>query len=484
MATVWPTSAERRVDARWTVPIAISAIAAGGMLAIHPWLATGVVIGAALMALLLIRPLLVLAVLLALGPIDLSFLTGGLKGLFLSYGGFDMNGIRLIGVVAGFSVLFVLERDMARHAFAWYSRWYLVFLLFALATLSYSMDLLNGLKFLLKLAYPLIVFLAVLTFARTSRQVSWLGDVVLVAAAVIALLINPIYVMAGGYIVDSSGYIRVLGVGAHQNPFSFYLISMILLAYSRYAVRGQGRYLALCGVLAIWVTLTISRSALVGVVFGFAAAAIYNAIVTRNYRAVAISGVVGLAVALPLLPFVLQRTFGYIPSPGELFNLAREPWALYDAISWQGREIIWPIVFQAFQQSPFIGLGIGSQTAVVAAAIPPEWGAIVHNEYLRLLTDVGLAGGALYAFAVGMWFLAVGRAGRSPSPLVREYAPAAIGVLVVWTMVAITENAFDYYSPFTQFAGFLCGAAVAAARAHEAEAGEAAATADAEGAAA
>jgi O-antigen ligase len=469
MAAPWSIPLERRYDWKWAVPIGLTAIAAGGMLTLNPWLATGAVIGAVLVALLLMRPLLMLAVLLALGPVDLSFLTGGFKGLFLSFGGFDMNGIRLLGVVAGFGLLLVLERDMTRHALAWYGRWYVLFLIFALGTLAYSLDPLNGLRFLLKLAYPLVVFVAVLSFARTSRQVAWLGDVVLVGAAAIALLINPIYVMSGGYIIDAAGYIRVWGVGAHQNPFSFYLVAMILLAYARFSVRGQARYLGLCAVLGVWLALTLSRSALVGIIGGFAAAALYNALITRNYRAVAAAAVAGVAVAAPLLPFVLQRTFGYIPGPLELISLVREPWALYGAISWQGREIIWPIVFQAYLQSPIIGLGIGSQMAVVAEAIPEHWGAIVHNEYIRLLTDVGLVGGLLYAFAIALWVVAVSRTGSSTSPLVREYAPAAIGVLAAWALVAITENAFDYYSPFTQFAGFLCGAAIAAARAHERE---------------
>jgi O-antigen ligase len=106
---------------------------------------------------------------------------------------------------------------------------------------------------------------------------------------------------------------------------------------------------------------------------------------------------------------------------------------------------------------------------VVVAAIPAEWGTIVHNEYLRLITDLGLLGGVWYAAAIGAWFVGVARAGRSADPLVREYAPTAVGALVVWGVVAFTDNAFDYYAPFTQFVAFFCAATFAAAALERAE---------------
>jgi hypothetical protein len=211
--------------------------------------------------------------------------------------------------------------------------------------MSYSMAPLDGARFFFKLAYPFVVFIAVLSFAKSRQSLARLGDVVLGAAALIALLINPIYVLAGGYILDSSGYIRTWGVGAHQNPFAFYLVLMIIFAYQRFTVRGDVRYLALCVVFAFWVVLTVTRIALLGAVAGLGAAALYTGVVNRNYRAIVGAVAVAAIVVVPLLPFVLQRTFGYIPTPAELFALARDPVHLYHTISWQGREIIWPIVF-------------------------------------------------------------------------------------------------------------------------------------------
>ena len=35
--------------------------------------------------------------------------------------------------------------------------------------------------------------------------------------------------------------------------------------------------------------------------------------------------------------------------------------------------------------------------------------------------------------------------------------------MIAWGIISITDNALDYYAPFTQFAGFLCAGAIVAA---------------------
>ncbi|MDP2958481.1 MAG: hypothetical protein Q8N53_18795 [Longimicrobiales bacterium] len=36
--------------------------------------------------------------------------------------------------------------------------------------------------------------------------------------------------------------------------------------------------------------------------------------------------------------------------------------------------------------------------------------------------------------------------------------------MLAWGVISLTDNAFDYYAPFTQFAGFLVAGVVVAAR--------------------
>jgi hypothetical protein len=48
---------------------------------------------------------------------------------------------------------------------------------------------------------------------------------------------------------------------------------------------------------------------------------------------------------------------------------------------------------------------------------------------------------------------------------VREHALPALAATLAWGIIAATDNAFDYYGPFTQFVAFLTGGALVAARA-------------------
>jgi O-antigen ligase len=457
----WAGSAASRATA---VAVLVLGTALGMALPLFPWLSTGAVVGVVVLVLLFFHPLVVVGANLAMGPLDLSFLTGGYKGLFEALGGFDMNGIRLVALVCGLGLMIMTSPTLGREMLSKHGRIYTLFLVYAAITLAFSWDPLNGVRFLFKLALPLLIFVAVLGFARSTRDLVRMGDWILIGAAVLALIITPIYALTGGYEYDFAGHLRFRGPGhAHQNPFAFYMVLMILAAYARFSVRGQARWLALCAVFGVWLVLTVTRIALLGALAGLAGASLFVLIADRNYRAVAVSAGIALAVTIPLLPAVLSRTFGYVPTPVELWQLVQNPVEMYHSMYWLGREMIWPIVFGAFLQSPIFGLGLGSQTAVVSVYIPAGGGQIVHNEYLRLALDTGIVGVGLYAAAILAWMAGVLRAGRVHHPAVREFAIPAVGGIFCWAVVAITDNAFDYYSAFTQFIGFFCAAAIAAA---------------------
>jgi O-antigen ligase len=461
LASPW---AGRRLSVATAGVVLVLGAVLGLLLPFQPWLTAGAVVGGALLVLLFFHPLLVVGLNLAAGPLDLSFLTGGYKGLFEALGGFDMNGIRLVVLVSGLGLMALTTPSLGREALSRYGRIYALFLLYAAISLLYSWDPLNGLRFLFKLALPLLVFMAVMTFARSREDLVRLGDWILAGAAILALLITPLYALGGGYDYDFLGHLRFRGPGhAHQNPFAFYMVLMILFSFARFSVRGQARYLALCGVFAVWVVLTVTRIALLGALAGLAGAALFMLLAERNVRAVMWSAAIAAAVTLPLLPAVLSRTFGFVPTPVELWHMVQNPVEMYHSMHWLGREMIWPIVFGIFMQSPIFGMGIGSQAAVAALYIPVEGGQIVHNEYLRLAMDAGVVGAGLYAAAVLAWGAGVLRAGRVRDPVVREFAIPAVGGLFVWAVVAFTDNAFDYYSAFTQFMGFFCAAAILSA---------------------
>jgi hypothetical protein len=443
---------------------ALTAIAAG--LAWQPFLAAGAVIGSVLVWVTFTWPLAVVGVMLALGPLDLSFVTGGFKELFPELGGLDMNGIRLVAVSGGLMLVVLTDRgvlETLRLPRAWC---YALFLTFATATLAWSPDRLEGLRLLFKLTYPLLVFLVVAAPSRTSSDVDRLANGILIGGAAL-LLLNPAFVAAGGFTRDYDGSLRVGGAGIHQNPFSFYLLILVLLSAARFAVRAQARYLALAALAVGWMSLTLTRITMGAALVGLAGMSLYGALINRNYRAAATGLGLAALIGAALLPVVLQRSFGYVPGAGDLLGLTRDPTALFYAVNWQGREVIWPVLAQAWSTSPWVGHGMGA-SAVVLRTTFPGLTMVPHNEYLRLGVDAGWIGVGLFFVAMMAWLRVVLQAGRSGAPGVREHALPALAATLAWGIIAATDNAFDYYGPFTQFIGFFTAAALVTARAADA----------------
>lgn len=462
----WPAAGGIRVAAGLAALAVLSA-----MLAWQPFLAAGAALGGLLAWITYTWPLLVVGVMLALGPLDLSFVTGGFKALFPELGGLDMNGIRLVAVSAGLGLAVLTDRAALRTLATAPALCYAVFLAFAGVTLAWSPDALEGLRLFLKLTYPLLVFLIVSAPGRTTGEMRRLADWILIGATVL-LMLNPAFVLAGGFERDSQGMLRVAGAGIHQNPFSFYLLVVVLLCAARFAVRTQARYLALAALAVGWMALTLTRITMGAALLGLVGMSLYGALINRNYRGATVGIVLATAIGVALAPIVLMRSFGYMPSLGALLDLARDPIGLFNAVNWQGRQLIWPVLAQAWSTSPWVGHGMGGSAAVLETSLPGLT-IVPHNEYLRLGVDAGWIGVALFCGAMVAWLRTVLEAGRSGAPDVREHALPALAGILAWAIISATDNAFDYYGPFTQFIGFFTAAALVSARVvHDAPADE------------
>jgi hypothetical protein len=424
------------------------------------WLVTGAVLGAAVLAVALTAPLVLVAVMLMIGPVDLSFVTGGFKSLFPGLGGLDMNGIRLLGATTGLVAYIMFEPRARRATMGPLGRMWIAFLVFAATTLAFSIDQLEGLRLLLKLAYPFLTFLIVIGLSDSREQVFKLMKYTLIAAVVLTVVINPILAWNGGYRVDLQGFVRVGGLGKGDNPFAFYCTAMLMIAFSRFMLRMQLRYLLLAVVMVVWIALTVTRIAALASVLGLFTIGLLAALGSGNRKAL-VGSVVGAAVVgLVLAPNVLERSLGFVPTFSNMVDLVRHPMSLYQSINWQGRELLWAILWGSFLAAPLAGRGLGSSTAVIRETFPDQSVSVAHNEYMRLATDTGIVGVTLFGLAVASWFLPAIRLCKHGDRYVREFAMPTVAIIVVWAVISITDNSFDTYTDFTQYIGFLLAGAV------------------------
>jgi hypothetical protein len=435
------------------------ALVLGFGFSMSPWVTVGAAMGAVLFFAAIRWPLAMVGVFLTLGPVDLAVLTGGFKGLAPELGGLDMNGIRLVAVSAGLGAVVLLDQKLRHLLVSPHARWYLLFLAWGALSIPLSVDPMEGARLLFKLTWPFLIFLIVAHPDRTPGERDRLGDWVLIGAAVI-MLVNPFFVWAGAYHVDFHGRFRVLGPGVYANPFSFYLLFVAILALTRFAFRAQLRYLFLATGALVWVGLTQTRITFLAGLVALAAAGLYAGFVQKNRRMTGLVGGAVVVLGLIFVPIALQRTFGYVPGPADLWTLMRDPILFYGTIDLAGRELYWGLLYTAWSSSPWLGLGLGSSSGIIHQFIPPELGAVAHSEYFRLGTDLGFLGLGLVALITWAW--------ARPAWAGGEWAFPALAGLLVWVIISLTDNALDYYASFTQFVGFAVAVALTAGRGEDA----------------
>lgn len=443
--------------------VALGAVALGVVVAAWPFTSLGALTGLLLIAAVVAYPLALVGIMLLIGPADLSFLTGGDRNLLRDMGGLDMNGIRLLGVAGGLGIVALAWPHCRRVLFGRYALLYVVFLVFAaLRTLAVSPDQLEGLRLLVKLAYPLLFMVVIAGSVRTQRHLDRLGDLLLVGAALIIFVVNPLLFLEGGGVVqDMFAGARARGVGVHPATFSLYLALIIVFTLGRLLSRRQLRYAVLLAGCAGWLMLTQTRTGMGAVMLAIGAMAVLSLIFQRNVRALAGALGVGLVLAVLVAPIVLERTFpSGMPTIGELLALRHEPLRIAEYVHMSGRELLWPVVYDAFTRSPLFGNGLGASTVVMLSNFAPEEGGIVHNEYLRLLCDTGLVGMGLFAAATTTWLVGGLRAAARRTHAAQEWALPAVGALVVWAVGSIFDNGLDYYSAVGQIVGTLAGGAL------------------------
>jgi len=115
-----------------------------------------------------------------------------------------------------------------------------------------------------------------------------------------------------------------------------------------------------------------------------------------------------------------------------IFNLLlREPANL------SGRDAIWPVFLQAWEDSPWLGWGVGAAKSLVALDSPVArllGTNAAHNEYLRIGVEGGYLGLGLLVLALALWARAHLRATRGADRVV------LLLVLIGFAVHSYTDN--------------------------------------------
>lgn len=259
-----------------------------------------------------------------------------------------------------------------------------LFIFIAFASVFVSSAKLAGVADWLRVASTFVLYLVVIQVFRSKRSINRLVNAILVSS-IIPLAVGAYQYMNNAMnleVTASGDFERVFGTFAHPNSFAFYLVLVLIIAIPLFIENTVPAKKILLGLLiascSTMLVLTFTRGAWIGMVVALTVMA------TIRYKKMFYWLPVFLIAMVLLFPQIANRFQDVAPGGQVAGSLA---WRLnfWD----QG-------FFNIIKQKPLLGYGIGS--------FPFFKDADAHNDYLRLVVEVGIAGLLLYIitlYAIG-----------------------------------------------------------------------------------
>ena len=320
-------------------------------------------------------------------------------------------GISLIVIVCGIFYILAHRVDVWKVPVA---KYFLIFLAVCFFSLFVSVDVFSGLMECLRFLSTFILYVLIWSLVDDEKKLRLFVKILIFSSLVpIAVGLFQIVFGSGQYI---TGYIRIFGTFTHPNPFAFYLVIVLALILNLYFVVSRKKtkfaLLVLAGLGLVCLAFTFTRTAWFGLFIVLFFMAFFRQIIILW----PIMGVIILAVILSPLRARFQDL-----TTGEN--------------SWLHRLEIWKRGLEQLPAIPIIGLGIGS------FIIMDPFGEIAHNDYVRLLFELGIIGLTAYLFL----FFATGYRLYScmlskTNPYLRAVICAAFASFMVFHMASISGN--------------------------------------------
>ena len=394
---------------------------------------------AAQVALVLIQPIGLVYVSLLTGGVPLAF---GQEGMGDGdFGRMNPTVTRMFGLLAASAGLACLQ---VSQTWTYVCRWkyHVLFLLFCCITLAWAPSLIYGSRMIAKLVSPFLFMVLIMLAASTMRQLRTMENMILVAAVVMLSLAVATKVLG---LQGATVGLTVPGIG--PATFSAYLLAAGLLALAGLRDSNWALKIGLVGLFAIAVMLGNTRIT-IGAMFVSFSILLFFLFKGFIRYSLPLSGIVALPALFILNPQFRERMF-YGEEGRSTDAVLNNPLAALQHIHGSGRFDAWDIVLNKFfLPNPLIGSGIGTTQHYFYSQMGGGIG-VIHSEYVRLLSEVGLLGLGLFVVAILAYLTHLIKTFHSSTnPETKKYALAGLGGVVAYVIFMATDNAFDYVNGF------------------------------------
>jgi hypothetical protein len=388
---------------------------------------------------------------------DVGNVGSEVKPLFAEWGGTTPDGLRLIlSCILLCAVLLKLDGTRALLARFWP---YTLLLLFMTGTLVLSTAPVEGLRLLMKIVFPFLLFLAVGQLLKSSHDAEvyagyWIagGIVASLCAPVVALITGTQFLYTANEFRYNPGF-------TSASSYSFYMLALFLYCYAQWRRHYSMGFAALAGIFGVQTILPMTRIAWAALLLGLTVFELSHVKGKKKWFAVSAVGLLPAVFLYAMLwqfPALQERVFQSDRVDSDLPAIEQ-----IQSVGLSGRGAVWLAGWVDYQEhSLLLGQGIGSNDHYFMSL----FGTVAHNEYLRILYDGGAIGLLLFIFANLSLLSWLAKLRKHTDASVREYSAIGSALMFAYFLVAITDNPLDYYLLFTQYVFFALGVCVALTR--------------------
>ncbi len=300
-----------------------------------------------------------------------------------------------------------------KHLFS--SKWLLVLLPFALATLLSGINahhFPDVIKQFLRWTEMVVMAWIVINTITTRRELKTVIMIIVFTATVVSI-IGIIQTIAGPtasfnlgkdiFTVDNGTTMRAYSTFGHPNQFAGYLILMIPLAFIQFVETKDWRKRTLVGLLAVIMitalVFTFSRGGWVAM--GLVGAALIYLNIPKKMLMIT-SLIVALALTIIILnQGPLEKTRSAVLDRMMSFSQPKKE----DSVGF--RKVCYETAFKMFEHHPIFGFGAGEYDENIKKYFNKHyyaWSAIskhIHNWYVQILIETGLLGMITFFVALG-----------------------------------------------------------------------------------
>jgi O-antigen ligase len=306
---------------------------------------------------------------------------------------------------------------------------YIIFLYAIILSFLPSINRMVSFRGWILVASYLAIYVLLVSQLNSEKRLYQLREALILSLLIpVSMAIYQFFTGSGNTAI-SPGFNRVMGTLFHPSALGNYLLMLWPLVFiqifrSKKLISRSG-YLILASLLVFCIGITFTRVAW----FGLLVAWVLILLVLGRFRLILISILFGSIIALVFAEPLLSR-IGQAVS----FDGGQIVFSQYGSLAW--RFLQWQIARDLFVESPIIGVGLGTFRYYNI------WGTVPHNEYLRLISEIGFLG--LISFIIVMSNVVIWLYIKYRSLPKGSYFAHTLGAVLVsviaYLILAITDN--------------------------------------------